>query len=430
LPFFTVLFFLSLLNIFDEKEKHKTLWTSVAAISLSIASQLHFLAFLALPAIALIFLLFQWKDARKYIGWKKIAIFVGIFLLSYLPWILNDFEKHWKNTRLFWKAVLTKLFAATLLSDIVSGLDSFAQSWLTILTGYVNSGKILALTMFGRYLAVNKILLIAIFVWALFIIPSLVLNWKLMRRENDPTRKKFLLLVLIWFLVFFAAYIPIGNQLRPRFFMATLVLPIIYLGLDLIWLKKILGKIWRPVVAGILTVVFAGNLAGTYLWFQEIKTTQTKDRVNVKRTFIFKGDDGVVLWHIEKAAEYMIADCQGKPIYFASYPIYLKPIDYILLYRGANAVAAGENQPADKNACFYAVSHTTNGLKGMKSNVRDNYSIVSKKSFGILSVFRLVSKDGATLKDFYNTADDGIKKKRGPEDCFGKTCFPNENTVN
>ncbi|MCX6762554.1 MAG: glycosyltransferase family 39 protein, partial [Candidatus Moranbacteria bacterium] len=339
LPFFTVLFFLSLLNIFDEKEKRKTLWTSVAAISLSIASQLHFLAFLALPAIALIFLLFQWKDARKYIGWKKTAIFVGIFLLSYLPWILNDFEKKWKNARLFWKAVLTKLFAATLLSDIVSGLDSFAQSWLTILTGYVNSGKILALTIFGRYLAVNKILLIAICVWALFIIPSLALNWKLFRKEKDPMRKKFLLLVLIWFLVFFAAYIPIGNQLRPRFFMATLVLPIIYLGFDLVWLKKILGKIWLPVVAGILTVVFAGNLAGTYLWFQEIKATQTKDRVNVKRTFIFKGDDGVVLWHIEKAAQYMVADCGGKKIYYASYPVYLKPLDYVLRLRGANAIA-------------------------------------------------------------------------------------------
>jgi hypothetical protein len=424
LPFFTILFFLSLLNIFDEKEKRKTLWTCVAAVSLSIAGQLHFLAFLALPAIALIFLLFQWKDARKYIGWKKIAIFFGIFLLSYLPWILNDFEKKWKNTRLFWKAVLTKLFAATLLSDIVSGLDSFAQSWLTILTGYVNSGKILALTIFGRYLAVNKTLLIAICVWALFIIPSLTLNWKLFRKEKDPMRKKFLLLVLIWFLVFFAAYIPIGNQLRPRFFMATLVLPIIYLGFDLICLKKILGKIWLPVAAGILAVVFAGNLTGTYLWFQEIKATQIQDRVNVKRTFIFKGDDGVVLWHIEKAAEYMIADCQGKPIYFASYPIYLKPIDYLLRYRGANAVAADESKSADKNACFYSVSHTTNGLRGLKSNIQENYSIVRQEKFGILSVFRLAPKDGATLKDFYNATDDEITQETRTRRLFWKDLFP------
>ncbi len=424
LPFFTILFFLSLLNIFDEKEKRKTLWVAVAAISLSIASQLHFLAFLALPAIALIFLLFQWKDGRKYIGWKRMAIFAGIFFLSYLPWILNDLEKHWKNTRLFWKAVLTKLFSATLLSDIVSGLDSFAQSWLTILTGYVNSGKILALTIFGRYLAVNKTLLIAICVWALFIIPSLALNWKLFRKEKDPTRKKFLLLVLIWFLVFFAAYIPIGNQLRPRFFMATLVLPIIYLGFDLIWLKKILGKIWLPVAAGIMAVVFAGNLVGTFLWFKEIQATQVQDRVNVKRTFIFKGDDGIVLWHIEKVAKYMIADCQGKPIYFASYPIYLKPIDYLLRYRGAKDAPADESQSADKNACFYAVSHTTNSLRGLKSNIQGNYLITGKQKFGILSVFRLAPKDGATLKDFYNATDNEITQETRARRLLWKDLFP------
>jgi len=447
LPFFTVLFFLSLLNIFDSplttegsqksanknitfqresvvRGKRKIFWVAVAAISLSIAGQLHFLAFLALPAIALIFLLFQWKDARKYIGWKRMTIFFGIFLLSYLPWILNDFEKKWKNTRLFWKAVLTKLFSATLFSDIILGLDSFAQSWLAILTGYVNSGKILALTVFGRYLAVNKTLLIAICVWALFIIPSLALNWKLFRTEKDPTRKKFLLLVLIWFLVFFAAYIPIGNQLRPRFFMATLVLPIIYLGFDLVWLKKILGKIWLSVAVGILTVVFAGNLTGTFLWFKEIQATQVQDRVNVKRTFIFKGDDGVVLWHIEKAGEHMIADCQGKPIYFASQPIYLKSVDYLLRYHGANAVPADESRPADKNACFYAVAHTTNGLRGLNGNVRDNYSIVGQEKFGILSVFRLAPKDGATLKDFYNASDDEITRETRARRLLWKDLFP------
>jgi len=412
LPFFTVLYFYALLNIFDEKITRKMLWFAIAAISLAIASQLHFLAFLALPAITVLFALFQWKEAKKYISLKKLAVFFGIFLFVYLPWILNDSQTHWKNSRLFWKAVLTKLFSATLLTDIISGLNYFGQDWLTILTGYVANGKLFYVTLFGRYMVINKTLLIALGIWIVFVVPSIFINWKLFRQEKDPMRKKFLLLVLLWFLVFFIVYIPIGGQLRPRFFMATLVLPIIYLGFDLTWLKKILGKIWLPAAAGILAVVFAGNLAGTYLWFQEIKATQTKDRVNVKRTFIFKGDDGVVLWHIDKSAQYMVADCSGKKIYYASYPIYLKSLDYMLRLSGANNITPpDQSQPFDQSACFFAVAHTTNGLSGMKSNVSDNYSIVKKQNFGILSVYRLAPKDGATLKGFYNTTDDEVTQE-------------------
>lgn len=426
LPFFTILFFLSILNIFDEREKRKTLWIIIAAVSFSVASQLHFLAFLAFPTIIVLFVFFQWRNLKKFISLKRVGLFLLIFFLAYLPWLLNDIESPWRNLRNIRKAFLTKSFSTSFSSQILSGFNSFGENWLTILTGYVSSGKMIAATIFGRYYAVDKTILIAVCVWILFIIPSLALNWKLAKSEKDPARKRFLLLVLLWFLTFCAVYIPIGNQLRPRYFLATLALPMIYLGFDLLWLKKKIGKFGALFVFAALAVVFAGNLAGTQLWFQEIRATQTQDKVNSQKTFIFKGDDGVVLWHIEQAVRYMKENCQGKQIYYTSYPVYIKSIYYMLKYQDVRDVAVKSDQISEKNACFYAVAHTTGGMRGLHSSVSDNYTIADRQKFGKMSVYHLLPKNNdVNIKKFYSISDVEVAKETRVRRILWKDIFTN-----
>lgn len=391
LPFFSLLYFFSFLKIFDKENKNSYFWAAFAAFSLAIASQLHFLAFLALPAITIIFLVLRRKEVGKYITKKKIAIFIVIFLSVYASWILNDFKTHWDNTHEFTKAVYLKIFSATLLEDVLMGLASIAHSWVLILTGYILKDS-------QRWASIP--------VWLLLIIPTICIAYRLFRGENKPDRKNFLLIVLLWLLVYIGIDVPIGRQLHPRFFMGVIVLPFVFVGLLFQYFQTKLGRYYKYITGFVLAIFFFGNIAGNLLWFKEMKNAQTGTlKGNPKRTFIFKNEDGIVLWHEKQAADYMISECPGKPIYFAAPIIYIKPIEYILRLDGALMV--NDNSGAGENSCYFAfVDEGSDNFKGLKESIRQNYSSTEEKKFGVAKVVRLIpNSPDASRKGIYEVQD-------------------------
>ncbi len=401
LVFFNLLYFFALLNIFDEKIKHKLRWVILAGLAFAILTQLHFLSFATLPVITVIFFFFNRREIKKNIGWKNTSFFVGMVLLVYLPVIASEIITHWKNTAEFFAAVESKPSHHSLWKNILRNFRYWGQNWFLILTGWISK---------------KASFKPAIIAWFGVMLPGLFLAVKFFRDEKKSLKKKFLLISVLWFAAYFLVYIPFAYQIRPRFFLPLLALPFIFVGYiaKFFWAKK--SRLLKAGVITAVAIILAGNLAGTYFWFKEINSAQ-KRGVYPKRTIILKARDGIVLWHLENAARYMQKECSLETIFYQSPAEYKYPLRYLLALEGKKGASIKNYAPGEGN-CFFFLG-LTRSKSGLDSALERNFEITNKQKFGALTVFKLNSKD---------TFSSGSKpKKDKPEEerIFLKDIFQN-----
>ena len=393
LPFFNLLFFFSLLNIFDPRYKYKLRWYALAGLAFAVSTQLHFLSFFTLPLLTLIFLIINRKELKGALNWKKILIFVGIIFLLYVPVIANELHTKFHDSKAFLDALRSKPANHGLFKNIAKDILYFGNNWITILTGTILSGK--------KSLPANAI-------WILFILPAIFLNWKFWRAEKDPTRKKFLLVTLIWLPIYFLGYIPIAFQIRPRFFLPMLPLPFIFLGYVSTYLisKK---QIWLKYLPFLLVAVdLAGNVYGTLDWFKEMKDAQKKG-VYPKRTIILKAKDGITLWHLESAANYIAANCPQNTVYVKTSSEYSRPIKYLLGLKSKNELSLLSAKTGDPTACYFGSKRTRAKGSGLNDAISSEFSVAGEKKFGAFTIQVLKLNDnfvGQALPTFHKSADD------------------------
>lgn len=418
LVFFNLLYFYSLLNIFDsprttennqsllnknitsskesvvrgKRVKYRLRWIIAAALSFAVSTQLHFLSFATLPVITIIFVLFNRKEIKKYLGWKSALIFIAIILFVYLPVFLNEIITHGKNTSAFIAAVKSKPSHHSLWKNILRDFRYFGQNWFLILTGWISKkGSIRP----------------AIIAWLGVLLPGLFLGIKFFRGEKDSLKKKFILISILWLAAYFLIYIPVAYQIRPRFFLPLLALPFIFIGYlaKYFWEKN--SKIWKAGAIAALAIILIGNLYGTYLWFKEIKSAQ-KRGVYPKRTIILKARDGIVLWHLERAAEYIKKDCRLPVVYYAASAEYKYPIRYLLNLRNITGVSLKNFNPS-QNGCFYAFV-LTRSQKGVDSGIKEKFEVFGQEKIGALSLYKL--NPGEEFLNNPNTKKEKPEEKR------------------
>jgi hypothetical protein len=397
LPFFNILFFYSLLNIFDSRIKYRLRWSLLAGFSFAVSTQLHFLSFFTLPLITLIFLYFNRKELKRYLNWKMVILFMTIVAIIYIPVFANEVHSHGQATREFIKALQSKPDSHTLIKKIYRDIRYFGQNLFIIFTGYISKKKELA----GSAIA-----------WIFFVIPAIVLNYLFWKKEKDRVKKNFLLVTLIWFPAYFLAYIPIAYDIRPRFFLPMLFLPFIYLGYigqHLFSRKKIAYNI---LVIFLAVAIIGGNILGTLSWFSEIKDSQKKG-IYPSRTIILKAQDGIVLWHLETASEFMIQNCESKKIFYYSNSEYKRPIKYLLSLKGAepNSVM---NMKKGTDGCVFATYLTRAKSLKLSAVLSDRFDVASVQKFGAISIAKLVLKDGWEKQDLSlkkQKDEDTVEKK-------------------
>ena len=375
LVFFNLLYFVALLNIFDEERIYKLRWIVIAGLSFAISTQLHFLSFVTLPVITFVFLIFVRKEIRKNLDWKKILVFIGIIALVYMPVVFNEITTRGNNTAEFFAAVKEKPSGHTLWQNINRNFRYWGQYWFLILTGWI---------------AKKSSLKPAIIAWLAVMIPGIVLAIKYYRDEKRAAKKKFLLVSVLWFLTYFLIYVPVSYQIRPRFFLPLLALPFIFIGLIANYFWKKNKIILKGFVIAALAIIFFGNLAGTNSWFKEIFSAQKKG-VYPKRTIILKARDGIILWHLEKAAEYIESDCPAKRVYYFASAEYRQPIKYILGLAGVEALQASNYDPR-LEGCIYDFSLSRTDKAGNIKKVQEKFDLLDKKKIGALTVRRFSLK--------------------------------------
>ncbi|MEN8252707.1 MAG: glycosyltransferase family 39 protein, partial [Patescibacteria group bacterium] len=103
-PFFMMLFAYSILKIDYRDNKYSGWWLSVAAFALVFIMNMHFVAFVTVPVIAFIYLIWT-KPHTKFIHWV-FAVLVFVFLN--IPLIVNDVKTGGENLVAFFDVVLDR----------------------------------------------------------------------------------------------------------------------------------------------------------------------------------------------------------------------------------------------------------------------------------------------------------------------------------
>ena len=317
LQFFLLLSFYGLLKFFREQnEKKKYLWLILWILGIVIGSQLHFFGFFGLVGISGLFVLFKmefWKKEKIFSYFKKenivqfskyVAVVFFVFILLYMPVIISDIKEDGQNTKNFITALSSKPESKPFIEKISKNISENLNYYCLITTSQCYGEE-------------NNKENFAMFLTTIILISGVIILLRALRKEKNDSRKDFLALLLIWISVYFILMIPVSFQLRPRFFIVVFAVPFILLGMIYEYLEEKIGykkAVWTGIVVS--SLIIAWNSYGTYAWFREQANSQ-KETVEIRRSLILKAKDGVLLWHLQSAADWMYAHHEkGKTLYY------------------------------------------------------------------------------------------------------------------
>lgn len=242
IPFFFILFLLSLLKLTEPENRKFGKWHILLAISLGIGVQLHALLLALMPLLLLItygYIFFK----EKKIPWKHFAIISLIALSINLPFFIYDFQNEGKNIKSFLAGTQKKTSKN---SSIVSNFLKDGQFFV--------QGNVYAISSFEpqkNWIKIKKLIksrnsneLIAAFAGILFTFFGFFYMIKNVFTEKSEKKRKFLGLVLVATLLSFLILLPIANELNIRYFGILIFLPYIFLGF---FFEFLLKNTWKKV---------------------------------------------------------------------------------------------------------------------------------------------------------------------------------------
>jgi 4-amino-4-deoxy-L-arabinose transferase-like glycosyltransferase len=222
LPGFLLLGMYGLLRAVGGGERYPGRWFVLSAGAFALATQLHFLAFLAVPIFLACFLLIR----RPKFSLRAWGLAFGIIGLLYFPMLLNELATGGANTREFFGAITEKSTKEdhVFLEKVIRNSSEQVLAGLVILTGFeggtlpsVKTADGLLITCQGKCDIGKPYGLAA----AAVAILSLIAFGLLCIRETERKKRDVLLAVGLWFTITFIAFTPLAYGMAPRFFLLS-----------------------------------------------------------------------------------------------------------------------------------------------------------------------------------------------------------------
>lgn len=404
--FFVLLCIYAFLEIASEKNsiKNKNWWTVIAAISLAIASQLHFSVFFGLPIALIIFLILKRKEVFKIITLKRFVIFASIFLLFYMPVIFSDIINKGDNLHQFFSSIGNKSSDHSLISNVLKDAYYFGKYFLRLLFGYIGSNKPL------YYLA-----------W-IFIAFSLYAMNYFHKKEGDQGKNNFILMIASLFMAFFILYVPLAYKIdNPRFFLPISIIPFIFVAFIGMYIReKIANKFGMIMAATITCIVVFTNIYYVANWFYELNGSQF-GAIDPEKTVVMLGKGHKFWWnggHFKRIAQFMHDDCKkNKLTYFMpkSTLEYSNAIGYELNNIGENRPIHGlKNINSLLDGCIYYISQNKESLSKVSVEGSDLKDYMTT-DLGNVFITRIDKKNSAnevaTFADLDKTPVEDIQEK-------------------
>lgn len=397
IPFFVLLTFYGLLRAVDSQGRHKGKYLVLAAFSLAIATQLHFLVFLALPAVAALFLLIK----RPKLGiWVWLAAVLAI-VLCYSPVILNDIRTGGASIGQFKEAVSKKSDtekneAHSLPEKMVRAYSEASGAVLLMLSGYESieipsvdlgapDGSLVDVRCDAKCRDDIGWGILAILVFS----GGLVLWMFKFALEREKTHRDVLLLLGIWTISTLALYVPLSYNLSPRFFLLLVPAFLVIFALSAEFFGKLTKKpLW--ILYAFLFLVAAGNLVSLYGRFDELRRSSFQavedgpDRILKEKARVTLAQQLAIAEELEKAYRE-----NGAIVYLNSEPHYRRAVLYHLRRRGVPYEDFRNAKVYRKGNYF--VLYLTNGSYDAKvAKYAENYEEIERKNFGTLTLSRFL----------------------------------------
>jgi hypothetical protein len=406
LPLFTLLTFYFLLKAIDknETEKKKGMWLLAFSASLAISIQLHFLAFVAVPAISFLFLIIK-RPAIKLKFWFFSALLI-VFLYS--PAIINDIETGGANIGQLLGVAQGKSEKSDhdIIEKIIKSFNENSLGYATVIFGTekrelpriilekINGFSFICDTNCKNELGMG----IFSFLFFTFGIVLLVVNTK---KEKDPQKKDFLILTTLWFSIVLGLYVPISYDISPRFFLLVAVIPFAFLGFMLQFLET---SIKNKKVSTIIIMVIVLTIGSYNLWKVKQRFWQLENApiisFKVETDRILKEKTRVTLDQQKKIISYILSiqKDNGYPVYLNSDPEYRRSFLFHLDEKNIprddlrNAANSGK---VYERGNYFLIYPSLSNFKSDLEKYAGSYDLVWQKGFGTLTLFELKPKPEA-----------------------------------
>lgn len=391
LPFFMALMACSLLKAFDNSAdgKVKTGWLIASVISLGIATQLHFVAFFSAPLIFLAFLIYK----RPRIKLKQYAVSILILLAFYSPLVFYGLKSDKGNSQALIEAVEEKQSKdenKNIFEKFFRNVQETSRIYWVLITSDQH-GKFI-LTKFDCDKECRKDLPFTFAAFASVLAGFAILLYKLFTTV-DRSKRDFLFLVLAWLVFPFLVLIPVAFQISPRFFLVTAIPAVILFGLPLEAVKNYFKKTGIYITLGILTLVLGINIVSVLRYFKELNLASSQS-FKVERDLILLKDERVTLGQLEKIADYISSENNGKVIEFIANARYGRSIGYLIQKRGEVSATYFKEEKSfmpTEEKTYFAIEKTLSKNQ-IPAIVLERFSVTGEKEFGTLTVFRLEPK--------------------------------------
>ncbi len=329
LPFFTTLFAFSFLSSLESVGKKRWALLVIAAASLGIIANLHFV-----PAIGLMIGLTFFLILSRPLRLKEILFCAGIFLLFQVPTIVNEIRTKGDTTRSFIETVSeknTKDDRHNAVEKVVRASQETSRAVWIVATGQQNTDFILtrgfsihcdkkcrsALPYSLAALALTGAMLFSSFLFFL--------------RAKDPLTRKKLLFLFSWAGGFFLVTVLIAYQVSTRFFLGIIPVVFIFLGIILAHLYSLFkSNLWKSVLLGAGIILLGLNFLTTSRYLSELSASQISPEESGK-DLVFGTEHKVTLGQLRKLADTTRERLgTGRPVVISGESRYVRSFYYLL----------------------------------------------------------------------------------------------------
>ncbi len=363
IPFFSMIFFLALLEFLAEGKRTKWRWAAALGIAIGVGVQLHTVMLLLLPATAIsVAAYLTW---RKEFPWGKAALVLILVLVLNAGQLTSEFHTDFHNSRYFFAALTVRSPSGGNGFLRNAGLDiaCHAQAVTHLLTSldgkdYCDTPDDLDPTTKHHVDLVPYAVTMGSLAFGL---ATLVLAYRagrvLSRFETDPRKRQFLALTALYFGLSFLVIFPVMDDNAPmRYFLPTIFVPFIFLGFILERIEARFAANGKRIAVGIVVLFVLINLVSVGVEAASY-ARDGESRSNY-----------VVLGELERMRDYVLAHAGGqKDISYLGeqkfYQNYFKPFDFVFGEKGATIARVkkmGDIVPG--KPLFYIADEWENGL--------------------------------------------------------------------
>jgi len=391
IPFFVILFIMSLHEFLLKKEKTGWIWILLIGFSMGVGIQLHAMLLIIMPSVSFFVFIFLMK--KNWRVWDKFAMIFLIVIVLNIGQIISEINTNYANSKIFISSFLDKSQSGEnrFLSNLESNIDCHIQASVHVSSsmGDVDNCAFSYVKLTGEnkqsnYDKMMKSGGIGSFIFLLFGLIFSIISYGLLiynlKNEKDQQKRYLLWLITLYLVLYFVVMNMAIKEAPLRYFVPMAFAPFFFIGFIFQFIsRKYPSK--KIIIIGLIILFFATtNLITIYSMFKELSIG---DRSSYKY---------VVLGEAEKMIDFIIAKSEpnkeafliGKPAYLSNF---YRALAYVANERNFNLIRDdNDNKIHAKKPVFY-ISYSTNNEN---LTVVGNHETIEGKIFGKIIIYKVM----------------------------------------